>query len=98
MDQEMLQAESLAWAEWPDMSWSWGRISEAAKIITAVPVPELYSFDESFHISVLSYLDTDIWSRDQKVKSLPFLFLNEKTFRIEKQDNPRNADAWEHQH
>lgn len=84
MDQEMLQAESLAWAEWPDMSWSWGRISEAAEIITAVPVPEGYSFDGSFHISVLSYLDNDIWNRDWKAKSLPLFFLNEQTFRIEK--------------
>lgn len=44
MDQEMLQAESLAWAEWPDMSWSWGRISEAAETIAAVPVPEVYGY------------------------------------------------------
>lgn len=74
MDQEILQAESLAWAEWPDMSWSWGRISEAAKIIAAVPVPEVYSFDESFHISALSYLDTDIWNGDRKAKSPPLFF------------------------
>lgn len=73
-------------------------MDQTTEIITAVTAPEIYSFAERSHISVLSSLDTGIWNWGQKAKFPFFLILHRQSFRIEKQDNQGNADVWELQH